>query len=199
MDALTLRADVGSLAPAEECTPRKRLFRVFENGRDGLFRFVLVRVGGDRHAAEDILQQACLEAARSRRIPSTDDACEAWVRGIARNQIRKFARTNRRGGRRHTLEDADTARRLVEAMEAGQMPEFSRRDENTAALLMAVTALSAAEQKLVWDAYFEGRTVADIAADREASPKAIESRLYRIRKRLRALLGNPNDETGDES
>ncbi|MGD2111484.1 MAG: sigma factor, partial [Phycisphaerae bacterium] len=83
----------------EACDRQERLRRVFRACGDGLYRFVLVRVGGDRHAADDLLQQTCHEAARHKRMPTDDTECEPWLYGIARNLVRKHWRQNGRNGR----------------------------------------------------------------------------------------------------
>ncbi len=68
---------------------------VFIRSGDALYRYILVRVRGNRTLAEDLLQQTCLEAVRHRHPPRTADACEAWLRGIARNLVRRHWRTCR--------------------------------------------------------------------------------------------------------
>ena len=100
------------------------LQQAFDACADGLYRYVLIRVGGDRHAADDLLQQACCVAARHWRQPANANEYEAWLRGIARNLIRQHWRCLRKERRRVPLENAEVARQLVERMESGRNVVF---------------------------------------------------------------------------
>ena len=173
------------------CVRRQRLSRVFQATCDGLYRFIVVRVGDDRHAADDLLQQTCHEAARSLRMPENDADCEAWLRGIARNLIRRHWRRAKRQRRCTLLEQGDEARKLSEAMESGPLPpEVLDRQETGRLVLLAVTSLPVADQRLVFAVYFQNRCQADIARETGGTVKSVEMRLYRIRDRLRAMLKN---------
>jgi RNA polymerase sigma factor (sigma-70 family) len=180
-------------AHLDVCEPARArhdmLRRVFCRASDALYRYILVRVGGDRDAADDVLQQTCCEAVRHRRPPSTESECEAWLRGIARNLIRRHWRSAGREARKVRLEDAAAASRLAEDLESRPLPVNTLIQAETVRLLMlAITELPAADQDLVFAYYFHGRPQAAIAQDLGATEKSIESRLYRIRGRLRAAL-----------
>jgi RNA polymerase sigma-70 factor (ECF subfamily) len=169
--------------------PHDRLVRAFERCGDGLYRFIVVRVGGDRDTADDLLQQTCYTAARKRRLPTQQDECEAWLFGVARNLIRKHWRSIRKRNGHVPLEQADRSQRLVAEMESGPLPvDVIADDEAVDQLLLALTALPADEQRLILAFYFEGRSQGEIATQLDVSPKSVESRLYRIRCRLRAML-----------
>jgi RNA polymerase sigma-70 factor (ECF subfamily) len=169
---------------------RDRLRRVFDRAADGLFRFILVRVGGDRTAAEELLAESCCVAARSASLPEEDEACEAWWFGVARNLIRAHWRCAKRRPSHVSIESL-AGRELVEAMEREALPvDRLMRDETVACLLSAITALPSGDQRIVLAHYFEERSQADIAADLDVTVKSVETRLYRIRGRLRAILRN---------
>ena len=190
MDAVSIAPAVDTVMAREKrVEPRDRLVRAFERCSDGLYRFIVVRVGGDRHTADDLLQQTCYAAARQRRLPDQQNECEAWLFGIARNLIRKHWRSIRRRNGRVPLEDPARSRQLVEQMEGGPLPvDAIAGDEVISQLMLAVTALPAEEQRIIFAFYFEGRSQGEIAAELDVSPKSVESRLYRIRSRLRATL-----------
>ncbi len=191
---MSLVAGVPQLARTAEdmhdaTAARGGVWRVFNDACDGLYRFILVRVGGDRSAADDLLQQMCCVAAGHRRPPDGSEACEAWLRGIARNLVRKHWREARRRGRHLPVEDAAISSRLAEDLEARPLPpEMMARRELREQLLLAVTALPAADQTLIFAFYFEGRSQVQIAAETNVSVKSLEARLYRARNRLRAAL-----------
>jgi RNA polymerase sigma factor (sigma-70 family) len=171
---------------------RDSLREVFDRSADALYRFVLVRVGGNRDIADDLLQQTCCEAARHPRPPDGLDQCEAWLRGIARNLVRRHWRNRKREIDAVPLEDAALASRLADDLESRPLPpDVLIRQESVTQLLLAITSLSAADQSLIFDYYFEQRPQAAIARELGVTEKSVESRLYRVRGRLRAALRNP--------
>ena len=145
---------------------------------------------GDRAAADDLLQQTCYVAVRRpRHIPPDDGVCEAWLRGIARNLIRQHWRRSKRRRGQVRLEDAQVSRQLAEDMESRPLPDESLiKAESIQQLLLAVTSLPADVQQLVFAFYFEGRSYAGIAEELGMTAKSVETRLYRARGRLRAIL-----------
>ena len=184
-----------SIEPIAFSTPspdrRERLRRVFSRSADGLYRFILVRVSGDRHSADDLLQQTCHEATRSRRMPENDEEAENWLRGVARNLIRRHWRKVQRQRRHIRLEEAASARQLVEDMESRPLPPDALVKAETArSLMLAITALPVREQRFVFAFYFEGRSHTEIADEAGVSSKSVETRLYRARNRLRTILRN---------
>ena len=190
MEAASIVAGVEPIVSVQSSSDRQeRLLRVFHRGSDALYRFILVRVYGDRDAADELLQQTCHEAARSRKMPDDDTECEAWLRGIARNLIRRHWRRTKKQRRNLRLEDAELSRQLVEDMEARPLPpDLLVREESARQLLRALTTLPAADQQLLLAFYFDGRSQANIAQESSVSAKSVEMRLYRARTRLREQL-----------
>jgi RNA polymerase sigma-70 factor (ECF subfamily) len=165
--------------------------RAFLRSADGLYRYLLVRVRGDRELADELLQQTCVEASKSQRPPRDDAQCEAWLRGIARNLVRRHWRKLRRQPGCVPLESPEAARRLVDDLESRPLPlDTLIREEAVTQLMLAVTSLSASDQRLIFAHYFERRSQAEIARELSVSEKGVESRLYRLRGRLRAALRN---------
>lgn len=192
MEIAGTAADIGRLVAFENTgNGRATLRQVFAECNEALYRFILVRVRGRRDAADDLLQQTCYEAARHPRPPAGRDQCEAWLRGIAKNLIRRHRRRLKRRAGLVPLEDAAVAGQLADDLESHPLPEdVLIKEESVAQLLLAVTSLSAADQRLVAAYYFEGRSQADIARAVQVTEKTIETRLYRVRGRLRAALQN---------
>lgn len=158
---------------------------------DGLRRFILVRVGGDPHIADDLLQQTfCIASGRS-SMPEQADECEAWLRGVARNLIRRRWRDLKRMGRHIPIVDGTLARQLAEDMETRPLPpDVLLREESSTQLKLAITSLPSADQHILFAFYFEGRSQAEIADDMKVTAKSVETRLYRVRIRLRTILNN---------
>ena len=181
---------VGQVTMTDYCeTVPSQLERVFGRTADALYRFILVRVMGRRDVADDLLQQTCCIVAQRCRKFAADDDCEAWMRGIARNLIKLHWRQAKRTNGWVDLDDAEQSRQLLGRLESQALPEAELVQEETVARLFhAVTALPAADQKLIFDFYFGGRSQNEVSGDLGVSAKSVESRLYRIRGRLRATL-----------
>ncbi len=168
---------------------RDQLPRVFNRSGDALYGFILVRVGGDRHAADDLVQQVCHEMARRRKLPPHDGEWEAWMRGIARNLIRRHWRRWSRHRNEVSIENPRLARQLAEDLESRPLPADALVSEELhQQLLLAVTSLSAEDQRLVFAFYFDGRSQAEIADDLGTSVKSVEMKMYRVRNCLRSIL-----------
>jgi len=161
---------------------------VFERIQAPLYRFFLARVGGDRHAADELLQQTCYETARGK--PPTDpDEAAAWMHGVARNLIKRHWRGVRKRAGRISLEQASLTNSLVDDMERRPLPpEALVREESLALLREGLAKLSDADRELIGEFYFEERSQAALSREAGVTEKCIESRLYRARGRLRDAL-----------
>ncbi len=168
--------------------PVDRLESVFDRCAGSLYRYVLVRVGGDAHLADDILQQLwCQACAHGGRVPI--DELEYWMRAVAKNLVRTHWR---RVGRRPAHcsfdsggADGDFSRRLVEQ----EMPlEQLAGTEARELLLRAITTLSVDDQELVVEHYFNDCSHSELAGRLGLTERAVEGRLYRARQSLRRKL-----------
>jgi RNA polymerase sigma-70 factor (ECF subfamily) len=152
---------------------------------DALFGYVLWRCGGLRDAADEVVQETWLTALR--RVRHFDPAAgtfAGWLRGIAANLLRNRFRRERR------LNGLVTAAGL-----RGSNPEPADaellRHERAERIARALAELPERHEAALRAKYLEGRAVADIAADWQETPKAVESLLTRAREAFRAAYGNP--------
>ena len=103
----------------------------------------------------------------------------AWVTAVARNTAVDCLR------RRHTPEETPEER-----TGASPSPEEEvLRRERAAQLRRAVDALSNNERLLFYRKYYYLQSTAQIAAELGLTERAVEGRLYRLRGRLRRLMG----------
>ncbi len=146
---------------------------LYDDAFAGLHAYVLWRCGGLRDRADEVTQDTWLTAVR--RLRSFDPSAgsfAAWLRGIAVNLLRNhFRREARRARRIRPLESEPFAD-----------DEPRRQAERIAEVLAALPEHYEAVLRLK---YLEGRSVADIAAERDESPKAVESLLSRARAAFR--------------
>ncbi len=165
------------------------LGEAFAQCADGLFRFILVRVGGDRDAADELLQECCQAAVRHRRLPQDPSVWSAWFAGIARNLIRRHWRERRRRGQGTFGAATYAIGRPASGMATAPLPDevLISRDA-VEGLLAAVNALGVKDQEVILAFYFDDRSSEQIAAQLGTTAKAVEGRLRRARERLRKRL-----------
>jgi RNA polymerase sigma-70 factor (ECF subfamily) len=182
-DAMVKRRDV-----------RAELAEVFAETWQALYRFIAVRVGGDEAVADDCMQQTCLEAARSRRVPAREEL-EPWLRGIARNVVRHHWRRAALDSGIAPVRDSDVARLVAGAIDNGPLPpEWLPRKEIRDQLLLAITELMASEQDLIYRFYFAGESYKELAEAFGVTVRSVEGRLYRARTELRRKLAHLVDD-----
>ncbi|HIX91213.1 MAG TPA: sigma-70 family RNA polymerase sigma factor [Candidatus Agathobaculum pullicola] len=103
----------------------------------------------------------------------------AWMTVVARNAAVDRLR------RRHAPDDT-----WEEQAGASPSPEdVVLRRERTRLLQKAVDALGASEQLLFYRKYYYLQSTAQIAAEMGLTERAVEGRLYRLRRRLQKALG----------
>ncbi len=138
-----------------------------------LYRFAVLRVGVD--AAEDVVQETWLRAARSLADFRWRASLRTWLTGIALNLCREHYR---RGARLTALPDpvefgvADVALNLV----------------GGADLLRAIATLADRYREVLLLHDVEGHTHDEIGALLRISPGTSKSQLHRARRRLRQLF-----------
>lgn len=153
---------------------------------DPLYRFILVRVGHDRHRAEDVLQATAEAALRAGESPREIEQVEAWLRGVARNMVRRSWRdTAKRNG--------NVGRTVLDRLESSCPREALASRELSEALVRAIAQLSWEDQRLLYAFYRHGRSQAEIADELRCTPKGVEMKLYRMRARLREALASGDD------
>ena len=113
----------------------------------------------------------------------------AWLRGIAVNLLRnRFRRARRQESLAITALDAN--HHLANGL--GALPDAAAMQRELAErIACALAELSERHEAVLRAKYLEGRTVADIAAQWQETPKTIESLLTRAREAFRAAYGNP--------
>jgi RNA polymerase sigma-70 factor (ECF subfamily) len=139
--------------------------------------YVLWRCGGLRERADEVVQETWLTAVR--RLSSFDPdagSFAGWLRGIAVNLLRnRFRRDHRRQTR------PEASGRTAEPADAEAL-----RREQAEAVAAALASLPEHYEAVLRAKYVDGQSMADIAAARGESVKAVESLLTRARAAFRA-------------
>jgi len=149
---------------------------------DRLFHYLLVVAAGDLEAAEEALEATLLRVVRYIKVFPAENIFWSWLTVLARSA---FSDQSRKRRRYLAFLDRFTRHQLV----AAPGPESSAADARLlAALEQGLAALPEDERQLLESKYFAHRSVRDIAAELQTSEKAIESRLVRIRRKLKDAL-----------
>jgi len=146
---------------------------LYDDAFAGLYAYVLWRCGGLHDRADEVTQETWLTAVRRlRAFDPSAGSFAAWLRGIAVNVLRNhFRREARRARRTQPL-----------ACEPLALEESREQAERISA---ALASLPEHYEAVLRMKYLEGRSVADIAAQRGESLKAVESLLTRARETFR--------------
>jgi RNA polymerase sigma-70 factor (ECF subfamily) len=166
-------------------------YRVFHDAYfDRLSRYLLVVAGGNEDVMREALQAALVRVVRYIKEFRSEDVFWSWLTVLARSAYRDETRKRRR-----YLSFLDRFTRR-----AGDEPASrndSHDDDRLRVLLeRQVAALPPDEQELVEQKYFARRSVREIADEARTTEKAVESKLSRIRRKLKdAVLVELNDES----
>jgi RNA polymerase sigma-70 factor (ECF subfamily) len=143
-----------------------------------LLGFVLRLTGGDRHQAEDIVQETLLRAWRHPEIHG-DRPLRPWLFTVARNLVVDHHRAQTsRGGPRAPLDDAthlaghDDLDRALESWTVAQ----------------ALADLSPHHRAVLIETYYRGNSVGEAATALGIPPGTVKSRTYYALRALRLAL-----------
>ena len=110
----------------------------------------------------------------------------AWLTALARNTALNKAR----GSRKYAVSDLSP-----DTPDTSPTPEQEiLRREQQKALYQALKQLPQAEQALFYRKYYYLQPTAQIAAELGITERAAEGRLYRIKQKLRRMLGGETDD-----
>lgn len=148
-----------------------------------LLRYVIAPLLPQAQDQEDCLAEILLRIWQ--KIGSYDPtrgSLQAWLTALARHAALDQARKNARHQEQTPLDDSWPT--------PCPTPEEALLDkERQQALLAALAQLSSIEQQLFYRKYYYQQPLAQIAAECGLSLRAVEGRLYRLKKHLRQLLG----------
>jgi len=158
-----------------------------------LYRAVSRRVGAQRTLAEDVTQETWLRALDAWRRDGLPDDPGAWLLTVASNLLRNHFRRPAPC----TGVDLDSRPALDAAGHAAA--EHDAEAARAAALQRGLARLRADQASLLSERHFEGRPLAELAASRGLSERAIEGRLRRARGALARQVGVDLPDAHDPS
>jgi RNA polymerase sigma-70 factor (ECF subfamily) len=153
-----------------------------------LMRYIIAPILPDPRDREDCLSQVALRVwEKIGQFDAQRGSWNAWLTALTRNTALNHARA----AARHDCVDE-----IPEDMPSqGPTPEEQvLRKERQAAVERALGQLTREETVLFYRKYYYLQSTAQIAAELGLTERAVEGRLYRTKKRLRALLGGDGHE-----
>lgn len=157
---------------------------------DRLWRYLLVVAAGNEDAAREALQGALVRVARHIKSFRDEIVFWSWLTVLARSA---FADETRKRRRYFSFLDRFTRHANFEK-DAANDAEIEGRLRTL--LENQVAALPPGERELIEQKYFARRVVREIADDLQTTEKAVESKLSRVRKKLKdAVLAELNHES----
>lgn len=147
-----------------------------------LLRYLLVITKGDEDAARETLQVTLERVVRHIKVFADEAQFWNWLTVLARTA---FADRHRK--RRRYFAFLDRFKNHTEAI-ASHLENGAADAQLLAELENLVACLPAEERALVERKYFGGESVRNIADTSQATEKAVESRLSRVRRKLKDLL-----------
>jgi RNA polymerase sigma-70 factor (ECF subfamily) len=152
----------------------------YEASFEPLYAYILWRCAGLRDVADEIAQETWLTAVRRLREFDPQRACfVTWLRGIAGNVARNHFRKEKRRPTQ-PLANAD--------LPAKESDDGERRDQ-AERIAQALAGLPTHYEAVLRAKYLDGESVANIAAARNETVKAVESLLTRARQALHEAFG----------
>lgn len=147
----------------------------------------------DPQTAADLTADTFLAAIRSfGRFDPAKGSPRAWVFGIAGNT---FARHCARSARDREATALLGGHRELTSDETAEMLDRIDAERSGRVLLEGLAALSPLDREVVDLVHIAGLTPKEAAAALRVSPGALRIRLFRVRKRLRALATHPTERT----
>lgn len=146
---------------------------------EGMLRYIVSGVLSDPHRQEDCLAEVRLKLWEKREQYDPERSSPAtWLTVLCRNA----AVDHLRSAQRHSAEALDETR---PDPAPGPEEQLLRKER----LERALASLSRRDRALFYRKYYYLQSTARIAAELGLTPRAVEGRLYRIRKGLQNKLG----------
>jgi RNA polymerase sigma-70 factor (ECF subfamily) len=145
-----------------------------------LYKYLLVLAKGDEREAREVLQTVVVKLARGFKVFDDERRMWGWLCRLMRNAYIDLCRVQTRNRRLVPLEEHQP-----ELVEGGV--EEHRLSES---LRHALGLLTTEEQELMREAYVDERPLQDLADASGQTYKALESRLARLRQKLKTNLLN---------
>lgn len=157
-----------------------------ERGMDALLlhdgpmmRYIIAAILPDPRDREDCLMETAMQVwQKAAQFDPSRGSWNAWLTALTRNAALNFARRAANG-----------AQPLAQEASVQTPEEALLQSERRDALARALRQLDSDARALFYRKYYYRQSTAQIAAETGMTERAVEGRLYRLKKQLRKLLG----------
>lgn len=151
-----------------------------------LMRYIIAPVLKNPQDREDCLSEAAMRVwERIGQFDRERGSWSAWLTAVTRNAALNHARDRSRGGE-EIPEDMPSPEPTPE--------EAVIRQERRSAVAQALRQLSPKDRALFYRKYYYLQSTAQIASELGMTERAVEGKLYRLKKQLRRMLGGETHE-----
>ena len=158
-------------------------FRVFYDQTARPVWLYLARTTGDDRLADDLLQETYYRFLRTRTTFDRDDHRRHYLFRIATNLVRDQWR--------HARTDAVDHGEMLPVHASSDDPNVGDRALRRMEVTRALGELKPRERTLLWLAYAQGFSHEEIASQLGLRTGSLKALLFRARRRLLTMLGNP--------
>ena len=153
-----------------------------------LMRYIIAPILPNEHDQEECISEVSLRVwEKIQLFDPRKGSWNAWLTAITRNIALNRARQMKT---HESLEEIST-----EIPSRDLTPEeIVLKKERQAQLIRALNSLSSEERKLFYRKYYYLQPTAQIAAELGTTERSVEGRLYRLKRRLRKMLGGEWNE-----
>lgn len=154
-----------------------------------LMRYIIAPILPNTQDQEDCLSEATMRIwDKIALFDQQHGSFKAWLTAVTRNTALNYAR---KSARLHSTEE------ISESIPSSELtPEESiLQQERHMAVRHALGQLSAKESMLFYRKYYYLQSTAQIASELGMTERAVEGKLYRLKKRLRKMLGGDGYES----
>lgn len=148
-----------------------------------LMRYIIAPIVHNPHDQEDCLSEASMRVwDKIEQFHPEKGSFKAWLTALTRNTALNYVRDTRKESS------------FDEVPENTPSPEPTPEEmliqkEQLHAVQRAIGSLSSADKMLFYRKYYYLQSIAQIASEMGMTERAVEGKLYRLKKRLQAMLG----------
>lgn len=153
-----------------------------------LMKYIIAPILQNPQDREDCLSEAAMRVwEKAEQFDRERGSWNAWLTAVTRNAALNYTRSSRRHDEAEAI-PADTPSPEPTPEEAVM------QKERQAALRCALGRLSPRDRMLFYRKYYYRQSTAQIASELGMTERAVEGKLYRLKKQLRKMLGGEAHE-----
>ena len=156
-------------------------------------RYATALLAGDGEAAADVIDEAFMNIWRSADKYDGSGHAEGWIRRIVRNKAVDWIRKQKE---KVGISPGEQANYETQADQSDNPEEAYEKKTEGDELSTAMERLSDEHREVLWLAYYEHKSVAEIANLIDVPENTVKTRMFHARKQLKVILERRRQETG---